>query len=182
MQLGATSAAALTIAGSVAGLSGCSQQPAATGFKVLRDGDIELLSALAPVILADAYPGTLADQARPRLMQSLDRLISTLQEYSRSQLMLLLDVLQVAPVRFVMGAQWRRWQDAPAGDIETFLNSWKTSSLQLKRMGYGSLCKLLTMCWYMQPETFSSSGYPGPPQKIPAPVPSTQRVSTESTQ
>jgi len=168
MQLSASSAAALTIAGSVAALSGCSKQPAATGFKVLRTADIEFLSALAPVILADSYPGKLGDSARPRLMQALDNLVSTLQEYSRSQLMLLLDVLHVAPVRLAMGAQWGSWRDASAEDINDFLNGWKTSSLQLKRMGYGSLCKLLTMCWYMQPETFASSGYPGAPEKIPA--------------
>lgn len=168
MQLSAGSAAALTVLGSAAGLSGCSKQPPASGFKVLRNDDVEFLSALAPVILSDSYPGALGELAQPRLMQSLDSLISTLQQYSQSQLMLLLDVLQVAPVRLVMGAQWGSWRDASAEDIDAFLNSWKSSSLQLKRMGYGSLCKLLTMCWYMQPETFALSGYPGPPQKIPA--------------
>ncbi|MAY01047.1 MAG: hypothetical protein CMI08_17935 [Oceanospirillaceae bacterium] len=168
MQLSTASAALLTLAGTAAGLSGCSKQPAAEGYRLLRQGDIELLSALAPVILADGYPGQLGAQAETRLMQALDNLIGTLQEYSRSQLMLLLDVLQVAPIRSVMGAQWRSWTAASEEDINDFLNDWKNSSLQLKRMGYGSLCKLLTMCWYMQPETFAVSGYPGPPKKIPA--------------
>ena len=98
-------------------LSGCSKQPAAEGYRLLRQGDIELLSALAPVILADGYPGQLGAQAETRLMQALDNLIGTLQEYSRSQLMLLLDVLQVAPIRSVMGAQWRSWTAASEEDI-----------------------------------------------------------------
>ncbi len=53
-------------------------------------------------------------------------------------------------------------------DIEAFLQDWKTSRIQLKRMGYASLCKLVTMCWYSQPSTFAFSGYPGMPQRIPA--------------
>ena len=59
MQLSTASAALLTLAGTAAGLSGCSKQPAAEGYRLLRQGDIELLSALAPVILADGYPGQL---------------------------------------------------------------------------------------------------------------------------
>lgn len=170
MQLSSGSAALLTLGGSLAALSGCSKTPAADGYQVLRAGDIELLGALAPVILAGSYPGPLAAQAQPRLMQSLDQLILTLQEYSQKQLLLLLDVLQVAPVRLAMGAQWGSWQQASTDDIEAFLQQWKNSSLQLKRMGYGSLCKLLSICWYSQPETFAATGYPGPPRKITVPV------------
>lgn len=166
MQLSATSAAALSMGGALASLTGCSKAPAASGYKVLRSGDIEFLNALAPVILSGSYPGSLGEQAAQRLMQSLDKLIGTLQEYAQSQLMLLLDVMQVAPIRVAMGAQWSSWADASAADIEAFLENWKTSNIQLKRMGYGSLAKLFTMCWYRQPETFVFSGYPGPPKHI----------------
>ena len=60
MQLSATSAAALTLGASVAGLTGCSKVPTANGYKVLRPGDIEILRAVAPVILSGSYPGSLA--------------------------------------------------------------------------------------------------------------------------
>ena len=168
MQLSATSAAALTLGSSLAALTGCSKTPSASGFNVLRDGDLEFLTALAPVILAGSYPGTLADQAPQRLLQALDNLVGTLQDYSRSQLLMLFDVMQVAPIRLAMGAQWGSWKDATPEDIDAFLQGWKTSNIQLKRMGYGSLCKLLCMCWYAQPETFALTGYPGAPKKIPA--------------
>lgn len=168
MQLSATSAAALTIGGSLAALTGCGKAPAASGYKVLRPGDLEFLSALAPAILVDSYPGTLGDQAQERLLKALDRLVGTLQEYSRGQLLMLFDVMQVAPLRAAMGAPWGSWSEASVADVDAFLNGWKNSGLQLKRMGYGSLCKLVAMCWYSQPETFVSSGYPGAPKKIPA--------------
>jgi len=102
LQLSASSAAALTVGASLAG-TGCSKVPAAEGYKLLRAGDIEFLSALAPVILNKSYPGTLAADAPVRLTQALDTLIGTLEDYSRSQLIQLLDVMQVAPIRAAMG-------------------------------------------------------------------------------
>ena len=163
MQLSATSAAALTLGASVAGLTGCSKVPAANGYKVLRPGDIEILRAVAPVILSGSYPGSLAADGEAVLLRSLDKVVLTLQDYARSQLVMLFDALQVAPVRALMGAPWTGWSDMPAADIEAFLQDWKT-----RRMGYASLCKLVTMCWYSHPSTFAFSGYPGMPQRIPA--------------
>jgi hypothetical protein len=168
MQLGTASAAALAVGGSLAALTGCSKAPAASGYKVLREGDVRFFRAIAPVVLDQSYPGTLAEQAPERLLHSLDRLIGTLQDYAQSQLLMLLDVMQVAPLRAAMGAPWADWEQVSHADIDAFMQSWKSSSIQLKRMGYGSLCKLLTMCWYSQPETFATTGYPGPPKKIPA--------------
>lgn len=168
MQLSASSAAVLTLGASIAGLTGCSKAPVASGYKVLRPGDIEILRAVAPVILSGSYPGSLAADGEAVLLRSLDKVVLTLQDYARGQLVMMFDALQVAPVRLAMGAPWASWSEMPADDIEAFLHSWKTSRIQLKRMGYASLCKLVTMCWYSQPSTFAFSGYPGMPQKIPA--------------
>ena len=166
MQLSATSAAALTVGASFASLTGCSKTPPANGFKVLRPTDLKILATLAPVLLKGGYPGPLADQAEPRLLHELDRLIGTLQDYSKGQLVLLLDTLNVAPIRLAMGAPWKQWNEMSAEEIESFLENWKTSSIQLKRMGYASLAKLFAMCWYKQPENFVLSGYPGMPKRI----------------
>src|SRR5690554_7645346 len=78
---------------------------------------------------------------------------------------MIFDVMQSAPLRVAMDAPWPTWPEAIAEDIERFLQGWKTSMIPLKRMGYGSLVKVLTMCWYSQPETFISSGYPGMPKR-----------------
>ncbi|CBL46234.1 Hypothetical protein HDN1F_26510 [gamma proteobacterium HdN1] len=167
MQLSATSMAILSMGAGFASLTGCSKLPAASGYQVLRAGDIEFLSALAPVVLAQSYPGTLSPEvAQERLMHMLDKLITTLQGYAQGQLMMLFDVVQSAPLRVAMDAQWASWAQASAADVERFLTSWKASAIPIKRMGYGSLSKLLCMCWYQQPETFASSGYPGMPKKV----------------
>lgn len=171
MQLGATSMAVLSLGAGFASLSGCTKAPAQTGYKILRAGDLEFFSALAPVVLSGSYPSSLSTEAaQARLLHELDNLISTLQDYAQSQLIMLLDVVQSAPLRVAMDAQWASWKDASAADIEGFLQGWKTSKIPIKRMGYGSLCKLISMCWYKQPETFALTGYPGMPKKINLPA------------
>ncbi|MFY9180001.1 MAG: hypothetical protein WAO12_09540 [Venatoribacter sp.] len=167
MQLGATSMAVLTMSAGFASLTGCTKSPMPEGYKILRQNDIDFLSALAPVMLSDSYPGNMEPEvAKELLMKSLDRLIGTLQEYARSQLELLLMTMQSGPIRIFADAQWADWKDATTEDVEGFLQGWKHSWIPLKRMGYSSLCKIFAMCWYMNPETFASTGYPGMPKKI----------------
>jgi len=91
----------------------------------------------------------------------------------------LFDALSIAPIRFAMGGPWVRWQEASVDQVNDFLVSWRDSSLQLKRMGYVSLAKLVGICWYAQPENYASIGYPGPPTKIPVePVKKAPVIST----
>lgn len=166
IQLSATSAAVLAVGASFASLTGCSKTSPASGFKVLRTADCEFISALAPVVLVGSYPGVLGlEKGRERLLKAVDNLVVTLQEYAQDQLVMMFDVMQSAPLRWVMDAPWATWSAAKSEDIEHFLESWKTSMIPLKRMGYGSLVKVLTMCWYSQPETFVISGYPGIPRR-----------------
>lgn len=168
LKFGLMGSAALAIAGTTATLSGCSQQPDSTsGYKILRAQDREFLAALIPAIVGSAYPGALNAQAKNRTIRQLDNLIYTLHEFNRTQMMQLFDALSIAPVRFAMGGPWVRWQEASTQQVNDFLTSWRDSSIQLKRMGYVSLAKLVGICWYAQPENFASIGYPGPPTKIP---------------
>ena len=172
MKLSASSAAALSVGSSLAMMTGCSRQPDSnSGYTFLTAADVEFINAIAPVILLQAYPASLPlPEAQVRLTRKLDELINTLGEFSKAQLAQLFSIMSSAPLRLAVSAPVGGWKDAPAADIESFLNSWKDSSLAIKNMGYASLCKLVTMCWYSQPESFTASGYPGPPKKIPMPV------------
>lgn len=166
MQLSATSVAVLTVGASFASLTGCTKAPVANGYKVLRSSDFEFIDALAPVILSDSYPGVLGlEKGRELLLKAIDNLVVTLQEYAQSQLLMMFDVMQSAPLRVAMDAPWSSWAEATPADVERFLQGWKSSMIPLKRMGYSSLVKVLAMCWYSQPETFVSSGYPGMPRR-----------------
>src|SRR5690606_4203323 len=94
MQLVARSGAVLALGAYIGGLTGCSNAPVDSGYNVLRPGDIEILRALAPVILGGSYPGSLQDKAPDTLLHALDSLVLTLQDYARSQLVMLFDALQ----------------------------------------------------------------------------------------
>ncbi len=169
LQLSASSSALLAIGAGVSSLSGCSQQvDTDNGYRVLRRDDVYFLGAIAPAILTTlGYPGGLQDDARGRLISKLDEIMSVLSHHSRKQLILLLDLMNSAPTRVAVGAPWHPWYEADLADAERFLQHWRNSSMGIKRMGYAGITKLFCMAWYSQPESFTVSGYPGPPQRAP---------------
>lgn len=168
LKTGLFGSALLTSGSFVAGLSGCSKQPATiAGYKILRSQDIEFLSAVIPVVAGDKFPGALKEQALARTLKQLDIVINGLNGHAYGELTKLFDAMAYAPVRVVAGAPWSDWSDSSPEQINDFLNSWRTSFIPLKRMGYISICKLINISWYSQPENFSISNYPGPPIKVP---------------
>lgn len=169
LKAGVLGSAGLTLAGASATLSGCSSVPegAMGDYKILRPKDREFFAALIPVVIAAGYPGELKEQALLRTIKALDDLIFTLNEFNRVQMGQLFDALSMAPIRFAMGGPWSSWGDASREQVNDFMISWRDSSIQLKRMGYVSLAKLIGISWYSQPENYASVGYPGPPTKIP---------------
>jgi hypothetical protein len=133
----------------------------------LRPSDAEFLLALAPVILKGNFPGILALKADKRLLYAIDKQLTSLNERSRNQLRRLFDLLTSSTLRYLAGAAINDWSTAPSEQIESFLQGWKNSMFSLKRTGYASLGKLLTISWYAQPENYQQAGYPGPPKVYP---------------
>jgi len=177
LQLGAMGSAALTLGSGVAMLTGCAQQQTpAPGFKTLREGDIYFLGTLAPAILTTkGYPGALGPDARQRLLEALDNIMTTLQGHALKQLQMAFDLMGSPVTRVAVGAPLHPWEEATVEEAEAFLESWRNSWLPIKRMGYAGLTKLVKMCWYSQPENYALSGYPGPPVKVPFPYPSVSK-------
>lgn len=171
LQLGMMGTATLALGSTVATLSGCASSLEAkpnSEFKFLNASDREIFSALSPVVLSDGFPGELNhDAAMNRLLLALDDLMFSLQYHNKTQMRQLFDALSIAPLRVIAGAPWTDWKDMEEKQINDFLIGWRGSRFQLKRLGYVALSKLITICWYSQPESFVSTGYPGPPTKIP---------------
>lgn len=172
LQLGLMGSAALALGGTVATLSGCSSPlEKDSEYKFLKPNDRAFFAALIPVILGKGIPGELNHEAaQKRVLLALDDLIYTLQYHNRIQMRQLFDALSMPPIRIAMGASWADWKDMSHQQVDDFLVDWRDSSIQLKRMGYVSLSKLIKIAWYSQPESFVNTGYPGPPTKIPTPV------------
>ncbi len=172
LQLGLMGTATLALGSAVATLTGCATPLEKTSkFKFLKPDDREFFAALIPVVLSKSFPGELNEKsAMHRTLLALDDLIYTLQEHNQSQMRMMFNALSVAPIRIFAGASWTSWKDMSPEQVNDFLIDWRDSSIQLKRMGYVSLSKLINISWYSQPESFAATGYPGPPVKIPTPV------------
>jgi hypothetical protein len=134
----------------------------------LQPIDAEFLLALAPSILSSNFSGNntaaVNNKANQRLLKSIDQQIMSLGEHSQKQLRQLFDLLTSSTLRYLAGAPISDWSTASTKQIEDFLMGWKNSVFALKRTGYGSLVKLLTMNWYTQAENYHQAGYPGPPK------------------
>ncbi|MHC6227901.1 twin-arginine translocation pathway signal protein [Pseudomonas sp. X10] len=155
-SLGAS--AFLATAGLGASLSGCSAQTSAAGFSVLRDNDLPLLRALAPVVLAGTQATT------DPLLHSLDRKLGGLSLEMLKLTRQLFDVLTLPLTRGPLTGIWGSWDKARPEQLQRFLQRWQDSSLNLLRMGHASLLQLLLMAWYELPESWAACGYPGPPK------------------
>jgi hypothetical protein len=160
-SLGAT--AFLATAGLGASLSGCSSSLPASGFAMLRSGDLLFLRALIPVMLEGAV---IAGKMPMALDQTLHYLDNGLNHLSPEMLKLtrqLFDVLGMAVTRGPLTGIWGSWENASADEIRHFLDRWENSSLSLLRMGHSSLLQLVMMAWYSRAESWAHCGYPGPP-------------------
>ncbi len=160
-SLGAS--AFLATAGLGASLSGCSSSNPASGFAILRSGDLLFLRAVIPVML----DGAVAIEKMPAaVVDTLHCLDNGLNHLSPEMLKLtrqLFDVLGMSITRGPLTGIWGSWENASAGEIRHFLDRWENSSLSLLRMGHSSLLQMVMMAWYSRAESWAHCGYPGPP-------------------
>ncbi|VVM85764.1 hypothetical protein PS662_02568 [Pseudomonas fluorescens] len=160
-SLGAS--AFLATAGLGASLSGCSSSTSASGFAMLRSGDLLFLRALLPVMLEGAVTvekmPTAVDDTLKTLDNGLDHLSPEMLKLTRQ----LFDVLGMAVTRGPLTGIWGSWENASGDEIRRFLDRWENSSLSLLRMGHSSLQQMVMMAWYSRRESWAHCGYPGPP-------------------
>lgn len=160
LQFSAATSAAVSTFSLTATLSGCSQPISVTdGFLVLRKKDISIFSKIASVALNLDDAATLQ-----RLVLEIDHFLSHTSRAGLAKLKQLMDLLDFGPSRFLTTGWLHGWEEATKAEITALLEKWRASSLELMRMSYTSLVSISSMVFYMQPENFSASGYPGPPQ------------------
>ena len=160
-SLGAS--AFLATAGLGASLSGCSSCIPASGFAILRSGELLFLRALIPVMLDDAVVAGKMPMALDQTLHCLDNGLNHLSPEMLKLTQQLFDVLGMAVTRGPLTGIWGSWENASADEIRHFLDRWENSSLSLLRMGHSSLLQLVMMAWYSRAESWAHCGYPGPP-------------------
>ncbi|MEO4012248.1 twin-arginine translocation pathway signal protein [Pseudomonas rossensis] len=160
-SLGAS--AFLATAGLGASLSGCSSSLPASGFAILRSGDLLFLRALIPVMLDGAVATEKIPTAVGETLHCLDNGLNHLSPEMLKLTRQLFDVLGMRITRGPLTGIWGSWENASADEIRHFLDRWENSSLSLLRMGHSSLLQLVMMAWYSRSESWVHCGYPGPP-------------------
>ena len=164
LKIGLCASAFLATASLGASLSGCSADTRVRGFAVLRSSDMAFLRALIPVMLAGSVAANVMPEATDATLHQLDSNLDHLSPELLKLTQQLFDVLAMPVTRGPLTGVWGSWEKASPEQIKDFLQRWQNSSLNLLRMGHGSLLQLVMMSRYERPESWAHCGYPGPPK------------------
>jgi hypothetical protein len=162
LKVGLGFSLALTVGAAVVGCGDAAKTPA-TGYVFLRPGDVELFSALAPAVVTElgAFDATKRKTLVEELLRNLDATCSALGLASQQELRKLLDLLAIAPLRYVLTGVGA-WNEAGVDKMQAFLSRWRGSRFATLNAGGNVLVKLTASSFYVLPESWPSTGYPGP--------------------
>ena len=94
-------------------------------------------------------------------MRNLDGTCSALGLASQQELRKLLDLLAIAPLRYVLTGVGA-WNEASIEKLQAFLTRWRGSRFATLNAGGNVLVKLTASSYYMLPVSWPATGYPGP--------------------
>lgn len=161
LKLGMTGTLLLGAGGLGATLAGCGGKtvPPAAGMGFLREADVALFRALAPVVLEGA---PLTPAIIDECLLRIDAACVWLQPAAQGEARKLFDLLNTGLLRRLTTGLAHDWSDASADELRAFLDRWRNSSVGLFNAGYRGLVKLLSVGYYSQRASWAVSGYPGP--------------------
>ena len=161
LKVGAGFSLALTLAGTV-GCSGGVKAPVA-GLAFLQPGDVELFSALAPAVAAElgAFDAAKRKTLLDAVLRNIDGACAALDLGARQEVRTLLDLLAIAPLRYALTGVGA-WNAAGIDKMQAFLARWRGSRFATLNAGGNVLVKLTSSSFYLLPESWPSTGYPGP--------------------
>ena len=135
----------------------------ADGHAFLRPGDVELFSALAPAVAAElgAFDAAKRKTLLDAVLRNIDGACAALDLGARQELRKLLDLLAIAPLRYVLTGVGA-WNEAGIDKMQAFLARWRGSRFATLNAGGDVLVKLTSSSFYLLPESWPSTGYPGP--------------------
>lgn len=158
-----------------AGLTGCTASPhrpeqltgeaSARPWRYLTEADVTLWSALTPVLLQ----GQLASDPDARaievegVVRRVDAAISGFSANKQAELRQLFDLLHLGLSRALLAGVWTSWGQADPEDVAAFLERWRNSRIGVFNQGYAALAQLGAVAYYIEPQHWAASGYPGPP-------------------
>jgi hypothetical protein len=146
-------------------LYGCGEaaRSSAKNFGFLRDGDLDLFGALVPAVVLELAQLDAAGRSAQvgEVLRKLDATCSALDLSNRQELRKLLDLLAIAPLRYLL-AGVGAWNEASTETLQDFLARWRGSRFATLNAGGNVLVKLISTSYYILPASWQASGYPGP--------------------
>lgn len=161
LKLGMGASLALSTAGLIATLGGCTPDRPDSAMSVLRSVDLPILATLVPAFIGPH--AELDDAAVQACIRQLDFTLAHTSEQTQKDALQLLGLLSFAPTRGPLAGIWGPLEQASPDQIDAFLRRWRDSRLEMLRHGYKALGQLLLMSWYALPQSWAAAGYPGPP-------------------
>ena len=153
---------ALGVGTALVGCSDSAKLPV-QGYAFLRPGDVALFSALAPAVATElgAFDAAQRKTAIGTLLRHVDGSCAALDLGSRNEVRKLLDLLAIAPLRYALTGVGD-WSEAGVDKMQAFLARWRGSRFATLNAGGNVLVKLTASSFYLLPESWPSTGYPGP--------------------
>lgn len=124
----------------------------------------EVFAAVARAVLDGSLPKAAAPQAEALQahLQRLDDALGAFPAEVQAELSQLLAILAAVPGRMGIAGLSAPWQQASAAEIQSALQSMRTSSLVLRQQAYHALRDLTNAAYYADPQAWLQLGYPGP--------------------
>ncbi|MBV1908013.1 MAG: hypothetical protein KUG78_01760 [Kangiellaceae bacterium] len=130
-------------------------------FIFLQSDDRMLLEILIPVFISGREFS--ASISTNLIMSNIDNAIIRLPERTQAELRELFTLLGSMLGRLLLANVWKNWRGASNSSVDSFLNSWRESQLELLQVAYKGLHKLIIGSTYSEAETWPSLDYAGPP-------------------
>lgn len=165
LRLGVLGTTAVATTGVIGSLSGCSSPSgSAPGFSFLRSGDLQLFTALIPVVLGDmVHSDSHNYQALAvNILKGVDGACANLGVKAQTEIHKLLDLLDGRITRWLTTGIYGDWNKVSPADMNHFLLRWRDSSISPFNAGYRVLSKLVAVSYFALPESRQQAGYPGP--------------------
>ncbi len=154
--------AAIYSASGLALITGSSSYADAGTYTAIRDVDAKYFGAMLPAVIVQAD----SVDARVAFLESFDRMLTPASQHSLEAIQGLVDLLTGPLTRPLMTMSWSDWDEMDSTQLNGVLESWRDSSIGLRRVAYALTTTLVRTAWYMQADAQAFSGYPGSPKKI----------------
>ena len=165
IRFGLIGSAVVASGATLATVSGCASNKApASGYRQLRDADLELLRPLVPVLLVGAFAPT--DDNIEQSLRGMDQLLDSAAPGAIADLHQLLDALQMAPMRRFFTGSWRHFANQDTAQLTHTVSRWQQRNYELSRLSLRAISQPLLWAWYLTEEGARSTGYPGSPKKV----------------